>query len=201
MRYRSAALLVILLALTIPISTQEDIKVEFEDPGLEEAIREAIKKPSGDIYASELKELKEFSGGNWNEIKYLGGIEHCTSLEGLDLIGNKISDLSPLAGLASIQVLYLDNNKIIDISRLANLASLEVLYLNNNKISELSLLTGLGSLKELLLDYNQISDLGPLTDLPFLILLYLKDNQLNKEAKYNIIPKLKEKGVDVKVEY
>jgi len=152
MKYKSIILIVILLAITIPLQAQEDIKVEFEEPGLEKAIRKAINKPSGDIYASELEEIKELNAEQL-EIKSLKGIEHCITIENLCLASNQISDISPLAGLTSLEKLQLGINKISDISPLININTLEVVD--------------------------------------------LWDNPLNEEAKNIIIPKLKEKEIEV----
>jgi Leucine-rich repeat (LRR) protein len=174
MKSRSVILLIILLALTIPIFTQEDIEVEFEDPGLEQAIREAINKPSGDIYADDLKELKKLNAAMSN-IESLRGIEYCNSIELLILMHNQISDISALAGLTSLLKLSLNNNRISNISPLSGLVLLEFLDLNNNQISDISPLSGLNSMKWLI----------------------LKDNPLNEAAKNVIIPNFTKEGVEV----
>ena len=73
--------------------------------------REAIDKPSGDIYASELKELNELDAEEYQIIS-LKGIEHCIFLKKLYLEGNLISDLNPLTGLTSLKQLHLTDNQI-----------------------------------------------------------------------------------------
>jgi hypothetical protein len=54
----------------MPLPAQEDIKVVFEDPGLEGAIRVAINKPTGDIYVGELKKMKTLKA-EFHKIKSL----------------------------------------------------------------------------------------------------------------------------------
>jgi len=113
MKYKSIVLIVILLCLTIPLQARGDFKVEFEDTDLEKVIRTAINKPSGDIYASELMELKKLDAGS-DGIISINGIEYCSSLEKLYLDDNQISDLSPLAGLTSLEALILIGNPLND---------------------------------------------------------------------------------------
>jgi len=113
MKYKSIVLIVILLCLTIPLQARGDFKVEFEDTDLEKVIRTAINKPSGDIYASELMELKKLDAGS-DGIISINGIEYCSSLEKLYLDDNQISDLSPLAGLTSLEALILIDNPLND---------------------------------------------------------------------------------------
>ncbi|MBN1797390.1 MAG: leucine-rich repeat domain-containing protein [Spirochaetales bacterium] len=116
MKYKSIVLLIIFLVLTIPLHSQQNIKVKFEDPGLEQAIRKTIDKPSGDIYASELKGLKELDGEDFNIIS-LKGIEYCTSLEELYLSNNQIGDLSPLIGLSSLKAIWIYRNPLSGVTK------------------------------------------------------------------------------------
>jgi len=111
MKYKSIVFIAILLVSTIFLITCNESKIEFVDPGLEQAIREAIDKPSGGIYDSELKELKELKAAGW-DIKSLKGIVLCTSLEVLRLSNNKINDLSPLARIQTLKLLIYGNNPL-----------------------------------------------------------------------------------------
>jgi internalin A len=79
--------------------------VKFENPGLEKALREALNKPSGDIYVNNLKKVKTLIA-EFHKIQSLKGIEYCTSLEALSLSYNQINDLRPLAGLTSLVDLF-----------------------------------------------------------------------------------------------
>jgi len=152
--------------------------VTFPDPNLEAAIRQAIGKPTGPIYPSDLEGLtsiyRPLSG-----ITDLKGLECCTSLTGLDLGWNQISDISPLANLTSLTELGLDSNQISDISPLANLTHLTSLHLDSNQISDISLLANLTSLTELFFGGNQIDDISPVANLTSLARLYLEFNQID----------------------
>jgi len=161
-----------------PVQADGNPVVIFPDPNLEAAIRQAIVKPVGDIYQSDLEELKAFSAEIMHIVN-LTGLEHCTNLIWLDLWNNQISDISPLASLTNLTSLNLWYNQISDISPLASLTNLTKLWLNLNRISDISPLTNLTSLTSLYLHTNQISDISPLTNLTSLTELDLHSNKIS----------------------
>jgi internalin A len=174
----SCLLVCTLLIVLLPTSVSKaDEVVTFPDPNLEAAIREAIGKPTGDIYQSDLDGLT-YLGASGRSITDLTGLEHCTSLAALDLHRNQVSDLSPLSGLTSLIWLYLPVNQISNLSPLSGLTSLTSLDLVWNQISDLSPLSGLTSVRDLNLSINQISDLSPLSGLTSLTSLSLMSNQI-----------------------
>jgi internalin A len=91
--------------------------VNFSDPGLEAAIRDAIGKPTGDIHDADLIELTLLDARG-RSIVNLEGIHHCVDLSWLDVKDNQIVDISALAGLTNLTWLYLYDNQIVDISAL-----------------------------------------------------------------------------------
>jgi internalin A len=156
---------------------QEASGVVFPDPNLEAAIRVAINKPEGAIYAADLEGLTSLHA-NQSEIKDITGLEYCVNLQDLDLMNNQITDLSSLSGLTSLQTLNLRNNQITDLSPLSGLTGLQELNLWSNQITDLSPLSGLTGLQELILVSNQITDLSPLSGLTGLQELSLWSNQI-----------------------
>ncbi len=152
--------------------------VEFADENLEAAVREAINKPTGDIYEGDLHGLIHLSAENAG-ISDLSGLEYCTDLERIELDGNQISDLQPLAGLGNLVELSVPDNQISDLQALAGLINLDALFLNNNQISDVQPLAGLTNLEYLFLANNQISDLQPLAGLTNLEYLCLDNNQIS----------------------
>jgi hypothetical protein len=157
----------------IPIGEE----VKFPDPNLEAAIRTAINKPEGAIYAADLEELKRLSAPEKN-IKDIAGIEHCSNLQTLSLYSNQITDVSPLSKLTNLQWLGLSGNKITDVSPLSKLTNLQSLDLIGNKITDVSPLSKLTNLQDLYLFSNQITDVSPLSKLTNLQWLYLNYNQI-----------------------
>ena len=161
------------------LGLKSSVPITFPDPNLEAAIREAIDKPTGDIYPSDLAGLTSFHAPERN-IADLTGLEYCTSLTSLRLHRNQISDVSALTGLTSLTDLVLGENQITDISALAGLASLTKLILWDNQITDISALAGLTSLTTFLdLGNNRISDISPLAGLTSLSSLRLVHNLIS----------------------
>lgn len=137
--FRKYLLLPLVLVLILCLSAcgltvkEGDKEVTFPDSGLEEVIREAIGKPQGSIFTSELVEFTSLDALG-KDIMYLTGLEHCTSLTELNLTGNRISDIAPLASLTNLSSLNLYDNQINDISPLASLTNLSSLHLSSNQI-------------------------------------------------------------------
>lgn len=161
--------------------------IDFPDPALEVAIRNAIGKTVGDIYDSDLMGLEVLDASMWG-IRTLEGIQHCVDLaelvlwgsgsEGSGLFPNEIVDISPLAGLTKLNILNLRDNQIVDISALAGLTNLSELNLRENQIVDISALAGLTNLSELNLRENQIVDIRALSGLANLATLILSGNQI-----------------------
>ena len=158
----------------------EDGVVYFPDANLEAAIREAIEKPTGDIYRSDLLGLTSFDASE-RSISDIKGLEHCFHLDFLSLWRNEISDISALSSLIDLTTLYLGENQISDISPLSSLANLTTLYLWENEISDISPLSSLSNLTTLYLYRNAIpiSDISALSSLINLSWLCLDDNQIS----------------------
>jgi Leucine-rich repeat (LRR) protein len=185
--------------LSLPSSSEqsrpEEKEVIFPDPNLEAAIREAINKPDGAIFAPDLEELTILSVEN-SEIKDITGLEYCTNLQNLSLYSNQITDISPLSGLTNLQMLFLDINQITDISPLSGLTNLQMLRLGSNQIKDISPLSGLTNLLRLELYSNQITDISPLSGLTNLQTLYLDSNQITDVSRLSGLTNLQELHLD-----
>jgi len=177
--------------------------VSFPDPGLEAAVREAIAKPTGDIYDTDLVGLT-FLDARGRSISDLEGIQYCvdltnpllnnnqisdiaplaglTNLTTLELGGNQISDISALAGLTSLTSLNLIYNQISDITALGSLINLETVILVDNQITNITALSGLINLSDVGLAENQIADITALAGLSSLATLHLNENQISDIA-------------------
>ena len=161
---------------------------------LERALRAALrdtlgKAPSEELTTDELATVKRLS------IPYvldpyevfavdldLTLLPRCINLTYLDLSGNRISDISPLAGLSHLKTLHLLENKITDIRPLAGLVNLQILDLQRNRIVDITPLKGLTQLEKLYLNSNQIVDLKPLVDNPGLV----NENPVHLEGGFDI---------------
>ena len=175
--------------------------VKIPDPGLEKVIREAINKPKGAIFPSDLEEINEIivplglyiGMGPREFISDLTGLEYCVNLETIHitlsetweiydlspLTLTEIYDLSPLASLTNLRTLDIAYSKINDLTSLSSLNNLTMLLLGSNQISDISPLALLTNLTSLDLEYNQISNVSSLAGLTNLEYLYLDDNQIS----------------------
>ncbi|MBN2099408.1 MAG: leucine-rich repeat domain-containing protein [Dehalococcoidia bacterium] len=153
--------------------------ITFPDPGLEAAIREAIQKPTGQLYDSDVQALS-WLDARARGVTDLSGLEYCSGLTGLELRDNDIVDISPIAGLIGLQRLYLFGCQMTDLAPLAGLSNLTRLGLDQNyAINDVSPLAGLTKLEYLGLGDNLISDVSPLAGLTNLDTLYLYRNQIS----------------------
>jgi len=142
--------------------------VNFPDPGLEAAIRDAIAKPTGDIRDTDLIGLTYLSASFWGIVN-LEGIQHCVDLTEIKLYHNQIVDISPLSGLTNLTKLYVGFNEIVDINALSDLTNLTRLVLYWNEIVNISALANLTNLTLLSLSSNQIVDISALSDIAPLV--------------------------------
>jgi len=147
----------------INVRAQDGTPVTFPDSNLEAAIRKAINRPEGPIYATNLESITMLTPHSRN-ISDLTGLEYLVNLTDLDLRDNQISDISLLASLARLTKLNLSFNQISDISSLASLTNLTALDLSWNEISNLSPLVGLTNLRFLSLEQNNVNDISALVE-------------------------------------
>ena len=156
----------------------ESPAVNIPDPNLRAAIKEALGKASGAVISrADMLKLKKLIGED-RGIENLTGLEFATNLTVLRLKGNKIGDVSALAGLTNLTYLSLWENNIGDISALARLTKLTKLYLSKNNIGDVSALARLTNLTYLSLWENNIGDISALARLTKLTKLYLSKNNI-----------------------
>jgi glucan-binding YG repeat protein/Leucine-rich repeat (LRR) protein len=160
--------------LTAPNPTGD--VVTFEDASLEDAVREQLFISNRDLRASDLERLNFLDIEN-KGIKSLKGLEYAINLSSLYLLGNEISDLSPISKLSSLAYLDLSYNPIESIAEISNLKDLQSLNLSGTKITDISQV----------LNYTNLSWLG------------IRDSNVSKseESTKATLAELKERGVEV----
>lgn len=166
-----------------------DAYVHFNDPGLEDAVREAIKKPAGEITVADMARLTELSCFT-ND---LTGLEYAANLKKLALsCGFLLRDISALAGLTNLQELRISPpsaggwGELTDLSPLAGLINLEKLVIYG-EFSDISPLANLVNLRELRLFSNQVSDVSALAGLKGLEALMLNGKPVDPGPKISVI--------------
>ena len=134
--------------------------IEIADAGFRAALERRLSKGKGWWIARE--EVAGLAGlsANRSAILDLAGIELAKHLRRLDVSGNAISDLAPLAD-SSLNYLFLDGNDIKDLRHLAGLP-LSALTLSDNAIEDVAPLRALETLSYLSLDNNLLRDVPAL---------------------------------------
>ena len=110
----------------------------------------------------------------------------------LNLSGNIIPDLSPLARIAPLTELTLVGSRVSDLSPLMELAHLTRLWLGANAIEDVSPLAGLRSLTQLDLGANAIEDVSSLGELTSLVYLGLYSNAIADVSALRAMTSLRE---------
>ncbi|MBZ2195048.1 leucine-rich repeat domain-containing protein [Occultella gossypii] len=110
-------------------------------------------------------------------ISDLSGLDRLTELSSLDVTGNAVTDLTPLAGLDLWGVVITDN-PVSDLSPLAALATLTNLGASGTRVVDLSPLAGQNTLAYLGLRGTGINDIGPLASMGNLNEVDLGDNAI-----------------------
>jgi len=110
--------------------------------------------------------------------------------------------------LTALQSLYIDGNRVADLTPLAGLKSLQILSAKENRWSDLTPLSGLTSWRALYLDKNQVTDLTPLVAMvqpdrqpikgvtPFWV-VSLRGNPLSEIARSRDLPELQKRTFDL----
>lgn len=185
--------------------------VTFEDPNLEELIRQALDKPTGDIMDVEMAALSELHLRTCTEVPCgtlpLTGIEFCTNLQSLicefDVLGMtdeqvhaRLDELSDLTSLRSLSVTgpvavggcSLGNYGVVgtsaDISPLASLTNLEylMLFVQPSSLLPLESLNSLDTLVSPAATAEEVAEVAALTRVTTLILPSLWWNDPNQLA-------------------
>ena len=153
--------------------------MDIPDPNLRAALETTLRgAPDNLIVSAEIATLTRFEAPHVG-IRNLMGLEDATNLTVLDLAGNNISDISPVAGLTKLISLDLGKNSISDISAVVGLTNLTTLTLNNNSISDISpLVENTGLAEEDTVDFQA--------------------NPLSYPSIHTCIPALQSKGVTVR---
>jgi len=188
---------------TIVVKVLSRNEILFEDPKLEMCVRWRLKAPTGALSGVMLQSLDSlqcvyFADG----VSSLRGLEQCKNLEWLWMSLQRISEVTPLAGLGKLHSIELDQNRVIrdisalagltglkrlnlmvnqisDITPLASLTNLKYLNLMENPVHDLSVLRNFAQLEELWLDYYSLPDISPLSALRQLRVLWMTTCQLS----------------------
>lgn len=161
------------------IEVVEDEVIDFPDANFEQAVRELISKPEGEILKEDLVGITNIDISNKN-ISNFEGVQYFTELKSLSMGDWILADISMISELSKLTNLSLFSSQEIDISilsRLTNLTSLTLRFYES-QIVDISILEELTNLTNLSLalynaDGTDISPLSNLTNLESLNLTVL----------------------------
>ena len=156
-----------------PIFDSDSPVVDIPDPNLRGGLREILGLPADSpIPLNLMRQVPTLVFGA-RGITNIEGLQHATNLTQLNLSGNPISDISPLAALVKLERLdLLSCDIIVDVSPLSELYSLRHLELGKNKIRDVTPLANLHNLERLYINRNRIIDHSPLDNLQLLDFRY-----------------------------
>ena len=181
--------------LLIPQAVSAQV-VDFPDPNLKRAVREALTLPDETpITQTEMLRLKRLTAKE-AKIENITGLEYATNLNHLVLSVNEIHDITPLAGLIKLEFLILRDNPIRDLTPLANLTNLTYINLAGVKLSDITPLANLTKLKEAWLSHMRLRDITPLAHLSQLVRLSLVSNQIVDVSPLANLTALKELHIE-----
>ncbi|MRH41200.1 DUF11 domain-containing protein [Aquibacillus halophilus] len=174
--------------------------ISFEDPILEENVRDHLAVYDRELTGKDLQDLTTLHATDQG-IENLSGLEYATNLVGLDLSGNNIEDLSPLTNLTNLESVVLWENRFTDVSPLSSLPNLSYLSIDYNpQLEDISPLSNLTNLSTLILSYTGVQDITSLHALTNLNELYLYELDLDLSEGSNTqetIYSLESQGVSV----
>src|SRR5882724_2824304 len=164
--------LVVLANFTASTLAQD---VQVPDPGLNDAIREALGKSSGPLTVQDMLSLTNLNARNRN-VSSIDGLEAARNLVSLDLEINHLSNLSLPSGLTNLSTLDLSVNPLTNFSLPSGLTNLTSLTIEGAGLTNLSLPAGLTRLNNLDLENNQLASFNQLSNLTSLVALDLGFN-------------------------
>jgi len=165
-----------------PAATTNDVVAIFPDKALEKAVRRQVfakRENDEPITATDVADIAIIEGRELG-IKDLTGLEHCRKVALINLTGNQIVNLAPLAGLPRLQSLDLSKNRIKSITPLATNTALQYLDLSFNQLKKLQPVAGLTNLATLLVSHNSLTDASPAFNLPKLHSLHFDGNRVSR---------------------
>lgn len=99
-------------------------------------------------------------------------------LQTLLLVGNYVTDLTPLADMATLRHLNISNNPVVDIAPLGFLQRLQVLYIQQCNVTDISVLAKMPGLTAIDVSNIPCLDYSPLLALPLLSFVEISESSV-----------------------
>ena len=116
---------------TIPQQPKTTSEKLITDPIVEKAVREKLKKPTGELTKADLEKVKYLDLDN-NQLTDVKGLEKLTQLKILELSRNQLTNVKGLEKLTKLEWLALELNQLTSVKGLEKLTQLNRLNLRAN---------------------------------------------------------------------
>ena len=170
-------LVLIVLGLITFVASVLAQEVSIPDPGLNDAIRAALRKPSGPLTDQDLLSLTNLDASNRN-ISSLEGLETARNLSTLGLFNNHLTGFTLPSGLANLTLLDLGFNALVECSIPDGLTNLDTLFLEGNLLTHFTLPAGLIRATKVDFSGNGLTSLTFPADMTNLVIVLAFANQL-----------------------
>jgi internalin A len=171
--FRSVVL--IFLALAGFVASTPAQEVSIPDPGLNVAIRAALRIPFGPLTELDLLSLTNLDASRRN-VKSIVGLEAARNLVSLDLQINRLTNFSLPSELTKLSTLDVSINPLTNFSLPNGLTNLTSLTIEGAGLTNLTLPAGLTRLNNLDLENNYLASFSQLSNLTGLVALDLGFN-------------------------
>ena len=177
-----------LFVMLLPVVSFSQI-VNIADPNLEQAIRNALDKPVGELTEADLQRLVVLNAPKQGIIS-LEGFTTATNLVRLDLSYNALSTVTLTPGFPVLENATFRGNGITNFTATGPLRNLMQLELSENFITDTTFLKEIPQIAYLELDYNELSVFDPGGDLEQLVWLNLAFNRVQNLDFLTRLPSL-----------
>lgn len=194
---------------TVTSAVAKSETLVFNDSALEEKVRKAMNKLTGDITTEEAKavlklDLSNASFDDMNSknggIKDISSLQYFTGLEELNLSFNEISDFAPLAEIKSLKTLGFTGVRPKDLSVLKGLTNMVCLIFDwgyapdqgHNGYENLDFITNMKNLEIFEAKGAGIKNIAALSTLTKLWSVFLEGNQITDISPLANLKNLKE---------
>ncbi|KAJ9654552.1 Protein nud1 [Neophaeococcomyces mojaviensis] len=148
-------------------------------------VEDALVKAITDAEPTELfwEQLKKLSLQNSGLSTLYGLKEYCSSLQTLDVTGNRISQVADLP--VTLRSLYISSNMLNDLTSWTHLHNLQTLDVSGNQLESLECFSGLMHLRKLNAKDNRIRSIEGILDMDGLVSLDLSGNDITEADFYS----------------
>ena len=168
-----------------PLDSFFEKSIVFNDPVLEDRVREGMQITNGDITGVQAEKVEKFdlsaaSPGvpEKNKIQDISVLAYFKNLKSLDLSWNRMEDITPLTGLNKLERLYLNGNGAIrDYAPLAELVNMKDIMFVGCQVdsADLQSCAQMNMLESFWVESVYLKDAGIVSNFPNLRKLVLKE--------------------------